>query len=45
MEEQAVQEEIREIEYIASDEFQVSAIQRYMQELPDKYPQISIFDL
>ncbi len=36
MEEQAVQEEIREIEYIASDEFQVSAIQRYMQELPDK---------
>ncbi len=36
MEEQAVQEEIREIEYIASDELQVSAIQRYMQELPDK---------
>lgn len=36
MEGQAVQEQIREIEYIASDELQVGAIERYLQELPDK---------
>lgn len=36
MEEQIVQEQIREIEYIASDELQVGLIQRYLQELPDK---------
>lgn len=35
MEEQAIQAEIREIEYIASDELQVGAIERYLQELPD----------
>lgn len=35
MEEQAIQEEIQEIEYIASDELQVGAIGRYIQELPD----------
>ncbi len=36
MEGQAVQEQIREIEYIASDELKVGAIERYLQELPDK---------
>lgn len=36
MEEQLVQEEIREIEYIASDELQVGLLQSYIQELPDK---------
>lgn len=36
MDGQAVQEEIMEIEYIASDELQVGAIERYLQELPDK---------
>lgn len=36
MEEQAVQEQIKEIGYIASDELQVGAIERYLQELPDK---------
>ncbi len=35
MEEQAIQEQIEEIEYIASDELQVGAIERYLQELPD----------
>ena len=36
MGEEAIQTEIREIEYIASDELQVGAIERYLQELPDK---------
>lgn len=36
MEEQIVQEQIKEIEYIASDELQVGLIERYLQELPDK---------
>ncbi len=36
MEEQAVQEQIREIGFIASDELQVGAIEKYLQELPDK---------
>lgn len=36
MEEQAIQAEIQEIGYIASDELQVGAIERYIQELPDK---------
>lgn len=36
MEGQAVQEQIREIEYIASDELKVGAMERYLQELPDK---------
>ena len=36
MGEEAIQTEIREIEYIASDELQVGAIEKYLQELPDK---------
>ena len=36
MGEEAIQTELREIEYIASDELQVGAIERYLQELPDK---------
>lgn len=36
MEEQAVQEQIKEIQYIASDELQMGAIERYLQDLPDK---------
>ena len=36
MEDQAVQEQIKEIEYIASDELNVGLIERYLQELPDK---------
>ena len=38
MEEQAkeVEETVREIEYIASDELQVGVMERYLQELPDK---------
>lgn len=35
MEEQAIQAEIEEIGYIASDELQVGLIERYLQELPD----------
>lgn len=35
MEDQAIQEEIQEIEYIASDELQVGAIEKYLRELPD----------
>lgn len=35
MEDQAVQEQIKEIEYIASDELNVGLIERYLQELPD----------
>lgn len=35
MEEQAIQAEIQEIEYIASDELQVGAIEKYLRELPD----------
>ena len=36
MGEEVIQTEIREIEYIASDELQVGAIEKYLQELPDK---------
>lgn len=36
MEEQAVQEQIREIENIASAQLQMGAIEEYLQELPDK---------
>lgn len=36
MEEQVVEEQIREIGYIASDELNVGLIERYLQELPDK---------
>ena len=38
MEEQAkeVEETVREIEYIASDDLQVGVMERYLQELPDK---------
>ena len=36
MGEEAIQTELKEIEYIASDELQVGAIERYLQELPDK---------
>lgn len=36
MEEQAVQEQIKEIQYIASDELQMGAVERYLQDLPDK---------
>ena len=36
MGEEAIQTEIREIEYIASDELKVGAIEKYLQELPDK---------
>lgn len=35
MEEQAIQAEIEEIGYIASDELQVGLVERYLQELPD----------
>lgn len=36
MEEQVVQEQLKEIEYIASDELNVGLIERYLEELPDK---------
>ena len=36
MGEEVIQTEIREIEYIASDELQVGVIEKYLQELPDK---------
>ncbi|MCM1268180.1 MAG: mechanosensitive ion channel [Bacteroidales bacterium] len=36
MEEQIVEEQLKEIEYIASDELNVGLIERYLQELPEK---------
>lgn len=42
MEEQAIQEEIEEIEYIASDELQVGLVERYLQELPDTLIRLGI---
>ena len=42
MEDQAVQEEIKEIEYIASDELNVGLIERYLQELPDKLIRLGV---
>ena len=37
MEDQVVEEQLKEIEYIASDELNVGLIERYLQELPEKY--------
>lgn len=42
MEEQAIQAEIEEIEYIASDELQVGLVERYLQELPDTLIRLGI---
>ncbi len=42
MEDQVVEEQIREIEYIASDELNVGLIQRYMEELPEKMLRLGI---
>ena len=42
MEDQAVQEQIKEIEYIASDELNVGLIERYLQELPDKLIRLGV---
>ncbi len=42
MEDQAVQEQIKEIEYIASDELDVGLIERYLQELPDKLIRLGV---
>ena len=36
MEDQVVEEQIKEIEYIASDELNVGLIERYLEELPEK---------
>ena len=42
MEDQVVQEQIKEIEYIASDELNVGLIERYLQELPDKLIRLGV---
>lgn len=42
MEDQVVEEQIREIEYIASDELNVGLIERYLQELPDKLIRLGV---
>ena len=42
MEDQAVQEQIKETEYIASDELNVGLIERYLQELPDKLIRLGV---
>lgn len=42
MEDQAVQEQIKEIEYIASDELNVGLIERYLQELSDKLIRLGV---
>ncbi len=42
MEDQVVEEQIREIEYIASDELNVGLIERYLQELPEKLLRLGV---
>ena len=42
MEEQVVEEQIKEIEYIASDELNVGLIERYLQELPEKMLRLGV---
>ena len=42
MEEQVVEEQLKEIEYIASDELNVGLIERYLQELPDKLIRLGV---
>lgn len=42
MEEQVVEEQIREIEYIATDELNVGLIERYLQELPEKLLRLGV---
>ena len=42
MEEQVVEEQIRDIEYIASDELNVGLIESYLQELPEKLLRLGV---
>ncbi len=42
MEEQVVEGQLKEIEYIASDELNVGLIERYLQELPDKLIRLGV---
>lgn len=42
MDNQVVEEQIREIEYIASDELNVGLIERYLQELPEKLLRLGV---
>lgn len=42
MEDQVVEEQIREIEYIASDELNVGLIERYLEELPEKLLRLGV---
>ncbi|MDE5938424.1 MAG: mechanosensitive ion channel family protein [Lachnospiraceae bacterium] len=42
MEDQVVEEQIREIGYIASDELNVGLVERYLQELPDKLMRLGV---
>lgn len=42
MEEQVVEEQIKEIEYIASDELNVGLVERYLQELPETILRLGI---
>ena len=42
MEEQVVEEQLKEIEYIASDELNVGLVERYLQELPDKLIRLGV---
>lgn len=42
MEDQVVEEQIREIGYLASDELNVGLIERYLQELPDKLIRLGV---
>lgn len=42
MEDQIVEEQLKEIEFIASDELNVGLIERYLQELPDKLLRLGI---
>lgn len=42
MEDQVVEEQIREIEYIASDELNVGLVEQYLQELPDKLIRLGV---
>ena len=42
MEDQVVEEQIKEIEYIASDELNVGLIERYLEELPEKMLRLGV---
>ena len=42
MEDQVVEEQLKEIEYIASDELNVGLIERYLQELPEKILRLGV---